>query len=356
MFPLRFPFRILQVHARPGQRILDPFCGRGTTNYAARLLGLENLGTDSSPVAASIALSKVVQPSPSDVLRALESALESVSEPPDVPEGPFWRLAYHPRTLHQMCRIKEALRLDCRSDSRIALRAIILGALHGPVAKANHTYLSNQSPRTFAPKPNYAVKFWRDRNLEPRAVDLRDVVADRATRYYGRELSIKIGNVRRADSRTPKAFDGVGRGLFDWVITSPPYYGMRTYIPDQWLRSWFLGGPSAPDYSAAGQVSHRAPETFADDLRKVWRNAAARSRSGARMVIRFGGINDRRAEPLLVIRQSLNASGWDVLTIRSAGLATAGKRQAIHFGPRVSSPREEFDVWAIRNSQVMGSV
>ena len=29
-----------------------------------------------------------------------------------------------------------------------------------------------------------------------------------------------------------------------WVVTSPPYYGLRTYGPDQWLRQWFLGGPA----------------------------------------------------------------------------------------------------------------
>lgn len=36
MFPLDFPYQHL-LDAQPGEWVLDPFCGRGTTNYAARL-------------------------------------------------------------------------------------------------------------------------------------------------------------------------------------------------------------------------------------------------------------------------------------------------------------------------------
>ena len=33
------------------------------------------------------------------------------------------------------------------------------------------------------------------------------------------------------------------------IVTSPPYYGLRTYVSDQWLRNWFLGGADRVDYS-----------------------------------------------------------------------------------------------------------
>ncbi|CAL1241131.1 DNA methyltransferase [Candidatus Methylocalor cossyra] len=49
MFPLDFPLNILKRRAHAGDVVHDPFCGRGTTNYAARLLGLSSLGVDSSP-------------------------------------------------------------------------------------------------------------------------------------------------------------------------------------------------------------------------------------------------------------------------------------------------------------------
>jgi DNA modification methylase len=64
MYPLNFPLRVLETRARPGQWILDPFCGRGTTNFAARVLGLPSIGVDSSAVAVAIAQAKLCQRAP----------------------------------------------------------------------------------------------------------------------------------------------------------------------------------------------------------------------------------------------------------------------------------------------------
>lgn len=349
MFPLRFPYRILRSRASESDRVLDPFCGRGTTNYAARLLGLDSVGIDSSLVAAAVAQAKVVRATPASIERALRSALDSVSRPTDLPEGEFWDLAFHRQTLRALCRVREALLKDCRSESRMALRAIILGALHGPRSKSAPSYLSNQSPRTFAPKPDYAVRFWKARDLYPVEVDLHSVMRPRAKRFYGLGTEDTTGLIVHGDSRQQETFQAVRGPRFKWVITSPPYYGMRTYIPDQWLRNWFLGGSSTTDYSNTGQLAHGGADRFARDLRIVWRGIAGRCSPGAQLVIRFGGINDRDADPMSVIKESLESSGWTVTTIVPAGLASAGKRQAVHFGPIVETPRAEFDVWARRD-------
>lgn len=341
MFPLRFPFRIL-TRAEEGHRVLDPFCGRGTTNYAARLLGLDNLGIDSSPVAAAIAAAKVVRVRPSEIVRAYEQILESVADS-DVPEGEFWKWAFAPRTLKTICRLRTGLLTDCSSSAQIALRALLLGALHGPTTRTP-SYLSNQAPRTFAPKPAYSVRFWKERGLRPNERDVAALVRERAERYFGNERSRACGRVLVGDSRTI-AFDR--HGGFDWVITSPPYYGMRTYIPDQWIRNWFVGGPPSTDYSAERQLTHQSPDAFAADLRTVWRRVASAARPGARLVVRFGGINDRKVDPLDVLKASLEGSGWRTVTLRSAGSASKGRRQALTFATEPTAARNEYDLWAV---------
>src|SRR4051812_34318344 len=201
MFPLEFPLRILRHRARAGEWVLDPFCGRGTTNYAARLLGLPSLGIDSSPVAAALAAAKLANAAPDAIAAEARRVLEEVAEPEEVPDGEFWEWAFHPATLRALCRFREGLRRDCASDARLALRAVLLGALHGPVNRGTRTYLSNQCTRTFAPKPGYAVRFWKARALPPPEVDVLDVVRLRAERYYGPERSAACGAVRLGDSR-----------------------------------------------------------------------------------------------------------------------------------------------------------
>jgi hypothetical protein len=140
-----------------------------------------------------------------------------------------------------------------------------------------------------------------------------------------------------------------GLGKIRWIVTSPPYYGLRTYKADQWLRDWFMGGDADVDYGVTGQLTHRSPTAFAGDLRKVWSGLAKSSASDAQMVIRFGAINDRPLEPGQIIRDSLRDSGWKAKKILNAGKASLGKRQAISFNHTMKPAVDEIDVWCVRS-------
>jgi hypothetical protein len=268
----------------------------------------------------------------------------------DRPSSEFWCLAYHPAVLDALCRLRAAFLVDCSSAARIALRGIVLGALHGPRQKTFQSYFSNQCPRTYAPKPAYATRFWRERELVPEQVDVVAIIERRAQRYFGPLPGI-AGTARLADSRQREALEPMPPGIrFKWVITSPPYYGMRTYMPDQWLRNWFLGGPDSVEYVDQNQINHRTPEIFAADLRQVWRNVAAVSRDDAKLVVRFGNIACQHNHPLDLLRLSLAGSGWRVSAIRDAGCATEGKRQATAFlSSKGTKAAPEYDVWAVKD-------
>jgi len=345
MFPLKFPLSILQKRASSHDSVLDPFCGRGTTNFAAKIQGLRSLGVDASPVAVAITAAKLVHVEVAEILDDARRILLG-TEPDDVPSGDFWEWAYDPQVLFQLCKFRTAMLKDCSTSARIALRGIVLGALHGPRQKTFQSYFSNQSPRTYAPKPAYATRYWQKRNCLPFSVDVMQIIQRRARRFYPTPVQgdgeVRLGDSRKVSTLLP-ADDGQ---RFNWVITSPPYYGMRTYIPDQWLRGWFLGGSDRVDYGNQRQLVHSSPEVFAADLRLVWNNLAEACNPGATMVLRFGGIRDRRAEPLDVIKASLRGSQWRLKTIRGAGSALEGKRQAQTFLRKKSTPLVEYDLWA----------
>lgn len=347
MFPLDFPLQHLKK-ARPGEWVLDPFCGRGTTLYAARLLGLPTAGVDVSPVAVAIADAMLAHATVESVVGACSEILHSCPAPGDVPAGEFWELAYHPRTLEDICRLREAFLMDCTGPAHRLLRLILLGRLHGPLRKSGPTYLSNQMPRTYAPKPGYAVRFWRKKGLYPPKVDVLDLVKRKAPAYL-RELPWLVdGSVALGDSRE---FDFLKLGgPYSWVVTSPPYFGMRSYVPDQWLRWWFLGGPPKVEYRQEGQIGVGSTETFILSLKKVWVNVAQACKPGARLIVRFGMLpsasENLSAESLL--RETLRGTPWELVEVCSAGSADKGRRQAHQFFGREKTrgPVEEVDVVA----------
>ncbi|WP_163784825.1 DNA methyltransferase [Myxococcus vastator] len=347
MYPLDFPLRVLKEHGKRGQWVIDPFCGRGTTNFAARLLKMPSVGIDSSPVAAALAQAKLASADPGRIIASARFLLRTTKVPTDVPQGDFWKLAYHEKTLVQLCQLRHALLTDCSSPTRILLRAIILGALHGPRPKGTPSYFSNQSPRTFAPKPNYAVKFWTEREMYPDDVDVVAIIKARAERYLAEPPPSVEGMVQLADSREADTFNDVPKACF--VVTSPPYYGMRTYLPDQWLRLWFLGGPDYVEYrQPQGQLEHTGADHFASEMGRVWKNVASRTAKNARLIIRYGGIHDREADPMDVLKASLVDSGWRMVTAKAVPDSDSGRRQVLQFHAVPKKGITEYDVYCRR--------
>lgn len=350
MYPLDFPLQALRKHGKRGEWVIDPFCGRGTTNFAARLLEMPSVGIDSSPVAAALAKAKLASAEPDQVVTCARSILDQAGAPVSVPTGEFWTHAYHEHTLVELCQLREALLTECSSPTRVLLRAIIMGALHGPRPKGVPSYFSNQSPRTFAPKPKYAVKFWTQRGLRPEAVDVLSIVRARAERYLLEPPPNVAGIVQLGDSRKLDTFNDVPKGRL--VVTSPPYFGMRTYLPDQWLRLWFLGGPDYVRYRQdEGQLEHAGADHFAAEMRQVWNNVALHTTEGARLIIRYGGIHDRKAAPMDVLKKSLIGSGWKLVTARAVPDSDRGRRQVRQFQAEPKKAITEYDVYCHRSDE-----
>jgi hypothetical protein len=350
MFPLEFPLAVLRSAPR-NAFVADPFCGRGTTIYAARYLGLKSLGIDSSPIAVAIAQAKAVSSTLGRVVRLAESLLQETRNPV-IPDSEFWRRAYHTETLNELCRLRDGLAVCSETQTSILLRAILLGVLHGPKSKASDRagYLSNQMPRTFAPKPDYATRYWRSKRLKPphlRSINVIRRKAERVLKFIPPKAS-SVSLVRCGDSREAESYRYLSRKI-SHVVTSPPYYGVRTYMEDQWIRHWFLGGPDRTAYGGATQLSHESPEAFADSLAMVWDRVAERSSPSLQMVVRFGSINSRVSDPREILRRSLQHSSakWRIRKIQPAGGYRSGRRQADQMILSTSAS-PEFDFYITR--------
>lgn len=345
MFPLEFPVSVIRKIGPPITGVLDPFCGRGTSLLAARLQGVPAYGIDMNPLATAVARAKMVDVTPSEVTEELSFLLRDLDDvtEEDLPVGEFWDLAFHKDVLRQLVHIRRRLLSEPLNDRRVAIQAVVAGGLHGPINKVRRTYLSNQAPRTFSPKPGYAVRFWKERNLLPPFVDLREIVKLRAGWYFRERLPYVPHSVVSADSRIySPAIDLPKPNV---VITSPPYWGMRSYYTDQWLRIWFLGGPDTPDYDQNRTFEHSTPHEFATDLRSVWKNLEPAVDGQASMVVRFGSLPSKPIDLAAILEESATDTSWKIFHVTSAGSSAKGRRQAEHYARRPGAATEEKDFW-----------
>jgi hypothetical protein len=184
--------------------------------------------------------------------------------------------------------------------------------------------------------------------MTPPNVSVLDVLRKKLARITDLDspVSGQLTNVRCNDARAATSYRNVQNATV--TITSPPYYGMRTYIQDQWLRNWFLGGPPEIDYKNDQQLRHTGHEIFITDLAKVWKNILKVSDDDAHLYVRFGSIPSAKSDPRQILKASLEgAGGWSLVSVRNAKTAEAGKRQAGQMG-RESNAAEEFDFHAVR--------
>lgn len=343
MFPLDFPLKCLS-QASENDVVLDPFCGRGTTIYAARLKRMKAYGVDSNPVAVAIAKAKLAYANVDEITNLCEYILKEYDVSVKVPEGEFWDLCFYKKNLKEICQIREYLVNSKETDTTVLLRAIMMGILHGPQLKNTKSYLSNQMPRTYATKPSSAIKYWKSRNLVPCEVDIQEIVRKKAILCLRDIPSRTKGLIMLSDSRKLKLNKRIKA---DWVITSPPYYGMRSYVPDQWLRYWFIGGPEEVVYSLPENIKHSSLESFTCDLTSVWNSVATYSRPNAKLIIRFGVLPSSNINAIEVMKSSLKSSSanWRIYSIKNAGKPDPYRRQANQFTDTGVSI-DEIDVYA----------
>jgi hypothetical protein len=348
MFPLEFPMHLLRKHKAQSPTVYDPFCGRGTTIYAARKLGLRSYGRDTSPIAAAIAQAKLAS---AELEKVIELAQKLVARTPEnVPDSPFFRRAFSKKTLLQICSLRDGLLSEKQvTDESAILRAAALGCLHGPLPRGDGTpsYFSNQMPRTFASKPDYSVRYWRDRDMFPPNVSVIEVLSKKLKRItdLNAESPSNFQNVKCLDARKATSFSRIKGPIV--TVTSPPYYGMRTYVQDQWLRMWFLGGKEVINYENHNQICHSGHERFITDLAKVWGIIGKRAQDEAHLYVRFGSIPSAKSDARRILKASLEEAGyWKLISVRNAQTSHSGKRQADYMGGD-SDPANEFDFHAV---------
>lgn len=292
MFPEAFVEKWLGKLTKPGETILDPFCGRGTAPFQALLSGRNAIGNDVNPVAFCITKAKTNAPAAAQVHGRI-TLLANKFDPEEweatadgLPE--FFQHAYARPTLLQLLYLRSRLRWHT-SDVDAMVAALTLGALHGE-SHRSPSYLSNQMPRTISTKPAYSVRYWKSRGLVAPTRDAFRVLHVKADYRYQSHPPTLRAAVLHGDMRLLTRSDVVTRTAPTCAITSPPYLDVTDFEEDQWLRLWFLNREPYPTRHVVSRDDrYRRPADYWSLIGDMWRVLGVVLGPKANVVIRIGG-------------------------------------------------------------------
>jgi hypothetical protein len=290
-FPAALTHAFIARYSRPGDVVLDPFSGRGTTPLQACAEGRVGVGNDLNPFAHLLTAAKVEPASRAAATTRLSGlrlawngqaadwlALGTAvaSDPtagvlvPAAGSGALTAegtetvpvevaIAFHPRTLAQLLFVRTTLRLDDRTDRFLA--AALTGILHGKSA----SYLSELMPNTFSMAPRYVREFAARTGFASPDRDVFEGLSKKLDRLFREPPPSTEGVALLGDARevAPSARAALrARGLPErarLIVTSPPYLRVVKYGYYNWLRTWFLGFDARAIDATLDDAHHREP-------------------------------------------------------------------------------------------------
>jgi len=285
-FVLAFPPRVVQHYldrfgVAPGQTVLDPFCGTGTTLVESKRRGIASVGVEFNPMAAFASVVKTDWTPEPDALLCHAQSVAEAAHRALARQG----LADTPRPLETPAQAPEADGLLALSPEqhRLLLRDSIsplplhkaLLLLRGLERARDERFVRHErlalatalvhsgSNLHFGPEVGLGrvksdagvIEPWLA-NVQTMATDLRHL----------RHLQAVPSAVHAADARDLRRV--LGPGSVDAVITSPPYPNEKDYTRTTRLESVVLGFVSNPQQLRAfkrGLVRSNTRGVYTDD-------------------------------------------------------------------------------------------
>ncbi|BDU74184.1 DNA methyltransferase [Mesoterricola silvestris] len=235
----QLPRLFIEGLTEPGDRVYDPFSGRGTTALEAALLGRRVAANDINPLSRILLEPRLAPPEPG----AVEARLREI--PLDCPEAPELGMFFHGDTEREIRSLRAWFQERERGGAFDALdgwiRMVATNRLtgHSPGFFSVYTLPPNQ-----AVGPAQQVEINRKRGQVPAYRDTRALILRKTRQLVAGLTPEEHRRLRASDPRLltgPAAAPGLEAGSVRLTVTSPPFLDVVQYQADNWLRCWFCG-------------------------------------------------------------------------------------------------------------------
>ncbi len=293
-FKPQLPRFFIERLTSPGDRVYDPFTGRGTTLVEAALLGRRPSGCDVNPLSRVLVWPRLSPPTVDEVRDRLLSLPLEPGEP-----APEDLLAfYHPETLAEIGALREYLLAREASgslddvDAWIRMVAVNRLTGHSPGFFSVYTLPPNQATSAGAQR-----KINAGRQQAPPRRDVRVLIL-RKTRALLADVTDDVRHTLRQAAAEAAWHTGSAAERFaesssvDLIVTSPPFLDVVNYAGDNWLRGWFCGIDAADVRIAM----HRKLEDWEQFIASVFVQLARLLRPGGHVAFEVGEVRGGRVK------------------------------------------------------------
>ncbi len=243
-FKPQLPRFFIQIFTDEGERVYDPFAGRGTTPLEAAILGREPVSNDINPLGEILARPRLNIPE----IKKVEKRLDQIPLEREKRAEIDLSMFFHPETEGEIVSLKDWFRerKDTGKEDEVDrwIRMVATNRLtgHSPGFFSVYTLPPNQ-----AVSAERQVKINEKRGQVPEYRATRNLILKK-TKSLLRNLKLK--EKEKINKVAPKALflqndarktPEINDESVQLVVTSPPFLDVVQYSDDNWLRLWFNG-------------------------------------------------------------------------------------------------------------------
>ena len=287
----------LRKYFKPGDTVLDPFVGSGTTLVQSNELGINSIGFDISIFNTILCKAKTAKYDLEKAKKEVLDILEKVKKKPEIQSKQLalWERqgSYHSDYLRKWFAEKAL-------DELLSYRALIekgdyeyqelLKIILSRSARSSRltTHFDLDFPKTPQTEPYWCYKHSRQCTPTQDAMKFlhrysHDTI--RRIEEFSGKRSDALVKVVHGDSRKAEL------PKIDGVITSPPYVGLIDYH-EQHAYAYELLGLEDNSHSEIGSASNgssqRAKQNYTEDISAVFRKSMESMSSGGRLIVVAG--------------------------------------------------------------------
>lgn len=239
-YPAKFfpelPRWIIERYTNEGDMVLDPFCGSGTTNLEALLLGRNSMGVDVDEFAKMVARTKTMPLDELELTKASNVLRDEILNYDEhkymngIPSFPYRDNWFKPYILREMAYIKTSIELLDTTELVKRFFLVCFSSIVRQVSEADNNCTRTVIRKKLAKqvKPHAALNLF---------IKKLDVNVDKMIEFSRSSLSSFASIPDNADARKIPVPDE----FFDLAVTSPPYLNAVDYPRTHQLEMYWLG-------------------------------------------------------------------------------------------------------------------